>query len=584
METMEKKPKTSIGKIIAIAVIVGLILGLAYVYVTDMFFKSVGGCDGVMRNTVPFSEMEYARPDSDGIIATMDDVIQLISENSESYDGQLKQMKAVNNDYYAIQTMYTLATIKNSQDVTDQFFADEVAFYADFIPVYRQKLEELFVACAQSVHKEEFEMDYFGENGLDDYMDGGIITDESVDLSQYTQSLSNDYLNEAADPTIMFKGEETSLSELLTDESLTQQDRLYILNAYYSKYNKLFGEMYVEIVKSNMLYAEELGYDSYADYVYESFQRDYTPEEAAEYMDDIKEYMVPLYVQLNQDGWYNSQYDSFTCSEDELIGDMQSITSAMGGKISKIFNYMQEYELLDATASSVKQQMSYTTYIQNYDAPFIFINPAGDSSDILTVMHEFGHFVEQYINYGYSSGLDSDETASQAMEYLTLSYLDSCLTPAEMNKIQRNKLLDTLDVFIYQGYYNEFETQVYSLDYEDVTLENINRIAEECAEEFGLSELEPFKGYYSVSWVEVPHLFESPFYIISYCVSCDVALQVYELAETDIEKGVDAYYNLVDWDWEMSFVENLERAGFESPFAEGRAERCGDIIRDYFYN
>ena len=169
------------------------------------------------------------------------------------------------------------------------------------------------------------------------------------------------------------------------------------------------------------------------------------------------------------------------------------------------------------------------------------------------------------------------------MEYLTLSYLDDTLTKGQVNQLYAKKLLETVDVFIYQGYYNEFETRVYSLNYEDVTLENINAIAADCAEDFGITITQPWEDYYAESWIEIPHIFQSPFYVVSYCTSCDVALQIYELAEEDSASGVETYYNLIDWDWNMTFTENIERVGLESPFDDGRIEDCVEVIEEYFY-
>lgn len=552
-----------------------------------LFFAAeyaASGCIGnAVRDDVKFSEMEYIRPDRDDIIGKLDDIVDCVENNSVNISEKLAALQDINSDYYDIYTMYALATIKHSLDMTDGFYTDELNFYAEFLPEYSQKIEAVFVACAQSEYIETFEEKFFGEGTLEAYKDGGAMSDICVELSQRASETVNQYLIEYVNPTIEYNGKEVSLYDVLADESVSYDEYYTVLQSFYEKYNEIFGEMYVTLVKCNMRIADELGYDSYIDYAYSSYYRDYTPEAAQIYMDDIKEYIVPLFQQLYNDGWYESQYYSFDVTEDEVLKSVRTAADEAGGQISSIFDYMERNELYDLTVSDVKEQSSYTTYIYNYDAPYIFINSTGTDSDILTMAHEFGHFVESYINYGYDSGLDNDETASQGMEYLILSYLDSTLTKGEVNRLCEKKLLDTVDVFIYQGYYNEFETNVYSLDYEDVTLENINAVAADCAEDFGLTALELWEGYYAKSWIDIPHLFQSPFYVISYCTGCDVALQIYELAEEDPDNGVGVYLDLIDWDWDMTFIENVERVGLESPFEDGRLEDCASMIREYFY-
>ncbi|MBE6948726.1 MAG: hypothetical protein E7456_02650 [Ruminococcaceae bacterium] len=578
---VKRKKRLSAGGIVLI------VLGVFLAVCVALFLGAramVNGCLGDLgREDISFSEMEYVRPDENAIIAKLDGIIDSIESNTGTISEQLDSLQNFNSDYYDIYTMYVLALIKHSQDMTDEYFTEEVDFFGEFLPLYSQKTEELFVACAQSQYVDSFEEQYFGIGALEDYKDGTTMTDKSVELSQLTSEIVNEYLIEFADPTVEFHGEEVSLYELLANTDISYEDYYYALESYYSKYNEKFGEMYVTLVRSNMRIAQEMGYDSYEEYMYETYYRDYTPEEADEFLNDIKEYIVPLFKQLNADGWYESSYASFTVTEEDVMNAVRTAAVEMGDPISSVFDYMERNGLYDISMSDVKEQNSYTTYIYNYDAPFIFINPSGTDSDIMTLAHEFGHFTESYINYGYESGLDCDESASQAMEYLMLSYLDSTLTKAQMNQLYEKKLLDSVEVLITQSYYSEFESRVYSLNYADVNLENINAIAGELAQEYGLTIIEPWENYYSQSWFEVPHLFQSPFYVISYCTSCDAALQIFDTAEEDPEKGVEVYLDLIDWDWNMTFVENLQRAGLDSPFEDGSIQDRANIIEEYFY-
>ena len=59
------------------------------------------------------------------------------------------------------------------------------------------------------------------------------------------------------------------------------------------------GEIYIELVNVRNEQAELLGYDSYAQMQYElSYDRDFSPEEGEQYIEAIKEYIVPVYKEI----------------------------------------------------------------------------------------------------------------------------------------------------------------------------------------------------------------------------------------------------------------------------------------------
>lgn len=114
------------------------------------------------------------------------------------------------------------------------------------------------------------------------------------------------------------------------------------------------------------------------------------------------------------------------------------------------------------SVNSSKAAMSFQTYLENYEAPFLFLDPYGDTEDILTFSHEFGHYVDAFVNYNASETIDMSECYSQAMEYLALGYYDEVLGEDEADNLRRMKLLDTLDLYVQQASFAEFESTVYS--------------------------------------------------------------------------------------------------------------------------
>ena len=238
---------------------------------------------------------------------------------------------------------------------------------------------------------------------------------------------------------------------------------------------------------------------------------------------------------------------------------------------------MLEYELCDVTPSLSKAPTSYTAYLPSYETPYLFVDTYGDVEDVLYTAHEFGHFLAAWMNGTGGSSLDLDETYSQGLEYLTLCQLKSILSESEYEALVRIKLLDTLDTYTMQGAFSSFEQAVYALPEEELTAETLNALSLSCMQDYGcVDEDEEFCSLY---WSQFTHLFESPFYVLSYCISLDSAMQIYQKEVAHAGSGRDAYFALLDYP-EMLFPEELDAAELESPLTEGRVEQVLELIKN----
>ena len=98
-----------------------------------------------------------------------------------------------------------------------------------------------------------------------------------------------------------------------------------------------------------------------------------------------------------------------------------------------------------------------------------------------------------------------------------------------------------------------------------MTAENIFALYEQTGNDFGFDALQ----WDSRSFVRVPHFFTNPLYVISYVVSNDAALQIYQLEKETEGKGKALFEeNLATL--EGNFLAFVDAAGLQSPFEEGR--------------
>lgn len=521
---------------------------------------------------VPFSELTYERPDAQAVCDGYAGVQKLVEDGADA-DTVLSSFEPVYDAYTYFNTMGTYAYIRYTLDLNDPYFDGEYNWCEEQTPLIEQAAENCYIAMAESPLRTELEERMFGEGFFTYYDENRVFSnDRVVELMQQESQLQSQYMALQSDMTVEWDGEERLVEDLLADPSLSYVDMLAIYDAYYAKYNPAAAEIYIQLIRVRRALADELGYESYAHFAYEYYyERDYTPEQVADYTADIAENLSPLYGYALTGG-YSAEMDSDTVMT--LLGDA---AYRFGGEIATAYEYMTAYGLYDITESSSKMPGSYMTYLPSYGMPFLYVSPTGTIDDLLTATHEFGHFTEGYVNCNYTSSIDCSEIFSQGLEFLMLNRAD--LSKRQRKGLESSKISDALLTFLSQACYAEFERRAYELPDEELTAENLNRIFMECNEEFGMSA--PGLEYIiAPGWIDIQHFFIAPYYVISYCISNDVALQIYQI-ELESGAGLETYYDLMYAAPGNTVLALLDENGMQSPFEHGSMKELADFFAEY---
>ena len=522
-----------------------------------------------------FADMDYVRPDT-GTLEAAVEAAEAALDAGTALDAVTALLDECYADYYDFSTMYTLAEIRYLRDLTDEYYGAEYSWCGENWSVVQQLMERLYTACAVSGIADELEREYFWEGFTADYGDGSaqMYTERAVALMQRESELLNAYYDLTARPQIVLDGETVDYEDYLAGADGEEYTRA--VNEYYRQYNDRFAEVYIELIKTRRALAGEMGYASYEAMQYASFERSYTPAEAAEYVAGVRETLAPLYQELMSLDPGESIVYSYM-SERRLLNTVGAAAESIGGDVQEAFDFMRAHGLYSLEQSDTKAAMSFTTYLDSYDAPFLFISPYCDTEDILTLAHEFGHFLDSYYNYNAYESLDLSECFSQSMEYIVMGRLADALDEEELSMLRRIKLVSTLDTYVMQSSFAEFESRVYALSDDELTAETINAISLDTAKEFGYYD-GVSEDYYAMSWADITHFFESPFYVISYVVSGDAAQQIYALECAQPGAGLAKYLEMLPRG-EASLTDALAAAGLESPFAPGRLDKVERQLR-----
>ena len=518
-----------------------------------------------------FGDIEYTRPDAQGLRDGFAGVQALVEGGADAGE-ILDAYYPVEDEYVTYSTMAQYAYIRYTLDLDDEFYTAENAWCDEQSPLVEQAAERCFLAMAESDQRGALEWEYFGDDFFDYYERFPVYSnDRVVELMQKEAALQTDYMALQSYVTVTWENEERLVSELLDDPELDYDQMMTVYRLYYRKYAPQVAKIFASMVKVRREIAQELGYDSYAEFAYAYYyDRDYTPEQAQRYTDDIADEMADLFYPAIMND-YSEEMDS-----GEVIDLLGETAYGFGGEFATAYEFMLAYDLYDISSSPSKMPGSYTTYLSTYGMPYMYVSPTGETGDFLTATHEFGHFVDGFVNCNQTTSIDCAEIFSQGLEFLALDRAP--LDSRTRRSLTKSKLADSVMTFLSQACYAEFERQVYELPDGKITADNLSRIFYDCNERFGMGA-EGMEDVIGPGWIDIQHFFIAPFYVISYCVSNDAALQIY-MAELETGNGSGVYLELLDNAAGNTILALLDGADLESPFAKGRVAELAAFFEE----
>lgn len=392
------------------------------------------------------------------------------------------------------------------------------------------------------------------------------------------------YIGEDKAAALVGYDEQTDRQREITErvsELTLQYNALIMEYLSYDEETEKIGALYRELVDLHNEEAQIVGYKDYADYAYEaSYGRDFTPDDAAALCEAVKPYARQYFGSL----YYNeATYADFSADTDlaerELVGLVTQYMPRVSDDAAKAAAYMEKHGLYFMDSAERVSDLGFTTTLDQYNAPFIYLALYGDQNDIQSMFHEFGHYYDAYVNpvpdLLLSVGsLDIFEIHSTGMEALSTGWYEDIY--GEDADLARIRFLDSALYTVFSGcLFDEFQRVVYA----DPTLtpEQISQTFVTIARSYGLRS---FGKEFSHYWMQVNHNFESPFYYISYAVSMLASLQIYEMAENDWAAAAGFYNDLVSLGaFDYTYCELLDKVGLEC-FTDGLPACVPQAVED----
>lgn len=341
--------------------------------------------------------------------------------------------------------MLNLVMIRHSIDTNDEFYQQEQEYTDEIGPEIDGLSTQFYEALVQSKFREDLESK-FGKQ-LFALADSELKTFKPVivPLLQKENKLTSDYNKLIASAKINFDGKELTLAQL--DPYLESKDRQLRKEASAAKFQFLadnehkLDQIYDDLVKIRTEIAHQLGYENFVELgYYRMFRIDYDADMVAKFRKQVEEFIVPMVAKLKERQrvrigvdslkYYDEPFNFLSGnpmpkgSSDWIINMGQKMYQELSPETGKFFEFMIENELMDLLAKKGKESGGYCTFIEDYQAPFIFSNFNGTSGDIDVLTHEAGHAFQVYSSKDFEipeyvwPTHEAAEIHSMSMEFL----------------------------------------------------------------------------------------------------------------------------------------------------------------------
>ena len=541
-----------------------------------------------------FNEYKYERPDYDKVKELFLTLISQIN-NAKGYEEQNKYIKELNDVRKNIETMSTLASIRNSINTADEFYDKEQNYWDEYGPLYTKLNADFYKAIVNSKFKENIKNEYseqfykICENSLKSF---------SVDIIPYLQEenkLMSRYTKLLASAKINFNDEELNLSGLykymLSDDRDMREKSSKAYYDYFAKLEDEFDEIYDKLVHIRNDISKKLGFNNFVELGYIRMDRtDYTPDMVVNLRKQILEYIVPLCNKLYEKQAKRLNLDKLTYVDENvefsdgnatIKGDANYIIEngiKMYQELSKetkgFFDFMLENELMDLETKHNKSAGGYCTYIPDYKAPFIFSNFNGTSEDMDVLTHEAGHafqlYMSRYIDMQEINfpTLDSCEIHSMSMEFITYPWMDKFFKE-DTAKYKFAHLSSAIKFLPYGVVVDEFQHIIYENPH--MSKDERKKVWRDLEKKYL-----PHRDYEDNEILEKGcwffkqgHIFKDPFYYIDYVLAEICAFQFLKKMDENRTKGWQDYLNICKVGGTQSFLQIVETGNLISPFEDG---------------
>ncbi|WP_306798614.1 M3 family oligoendopeptidase [Oceanobacillus saliphilus] len=553
-----------------------------------------------------FQDYPYERPVLQEEQTKFKQLLNTFTE-ADSLNEATDAIKAINTFRNRLSTLFNLVYIRASIDTRDEYYQAERDYFDEIEPEIKAMNTEFYKELIKSPYRVELEVQFGSQ--LFQIADFEIksFSPEIIHLLQKENKLSSEYSKLVASAEVEFQGKTYTLAQLApfaqSEERNIRKQAVTASAGFFASHTDKFDSIYDQLVKTRHEIAVKLGYNNFVEVGYLRMLRiDYNSEMVKVFRKQVRESIVPLATKLYEKQAARIGVDSLKFYDENfkfksgnakpkgspewIIENGKKMYQELSEETNEFFQFMLDRNLLDLEAKKGKEAGGYCTFIEDYEAPFIFANFNGTSGDVDVLTHEAGHAFQAYSsrNIGVPEYIfptsESAEIHSMSMEFFTWPWME-LFFQEDADKYKYSHLADALQFLPYGVAVDEFQ----HLIYENPEWTPAQRKeAWKKLEEIYLPHRDYDGNAYLDSgayWQRQGHIYEVPFYYIDYTLAQICAFQFWKKSLEDYKHAWEDYLNLCKLGGSKPFLGLVEAANLRSPFEEGSVETVVETIESW---
>lgn len=537
-----------------------------------------------------FNRLEYKRFNYDH---TKKEIEQLTSKikQSNTFNDFISYFKKIITIQNEIEEMYDYADIRNMRDCKDKYFEEEMNYWNNHKTLFDSLFNEFYKIVLSSPYKEELKSFVPITFFLTIEYQLKLKNNKINKLEVREKELEKEYRS-ILQGSVWYNGEYINISKLARD--FKSQDREVrkrasdTYNDYFHSHHEELDRIFIDLINIRKEIAKSLGFTSYPEYsLYKLRRFGYNYQDIKSFRDNIIEYILPLIriiknyqkeeLGLEELEYYDNIFFKKTPNVlflgEELLNKLEESFKRIDSNLYELYQNMLNNNYIDLVNRDNKVNFGITNYLSKSRLPTITGNFRDNYLDVVVTTHEVGHAYQKYNaslmdkNYLVSPLLkyptmEIAEIFSQAMEIISVSYLDNIFTKDDYNKYALYILINSIYQLPYICLIDEFQEIIYTEENVDSNL--VHSVWLELVKKYEL--LENNRGHINLDnggyFYRQNHLYLSPFYYIDYALSSFGAIAIANKCEDNLDLfkqigSIASYY---------PFNELIEEYNLPNPF------------------
>ena len=500
--------------------------------------------------------------------------------------------------------------IKMTCDTTDKSLEESFTFFCmEIQPKLQPYADALNKKLIASPFTKELDQDKFYTYLRSVKKNIDLFREENIPLQAELSVMQQQYGAIAGKMTVEVKGQEYTLQQAA--KFLENEDRALREEVYRKIQDRRLQDkeamhnLYSELIAKRHQVALNAGFENYRDYKFVELGRfDYTKDDCYQFHEAVKLHVLPLLdiiyekkrAKLGLDvlkPWDTEAEPAgikplkpFTTGQD-LLKKSEDCLDKLNPFFADCLRKMDELKHFDLESRKGKAPGGYNCPLAESGAPFIFMNAAGQMSDVTTMIHEGGHAIHSFLTHNlelngfkeYSSEIA--EVASMSMELFSMDHWESFFANEEdLKRAKEHQLERTITLFPWIAIIDKFQHWIY--ENPNHTIEERTATWSTILKEFSTKSID-FTGldmYREIAWQRQLHLFEVPFYYIEYGIAQLGAIGLWMQYKHNPQQALQNYINALSLGGTKTLPVLYETAGLKFDFSPNYIKTLMEFVNE----